>query len=72
MQRNGPIIVVIHSFEKEFDLVLGDVGVDVSEELGKLLEVELLIAFEAEALQQAIDVDVFGVYLETEFSHHHL
>lgn len=72
MKGNGAIIVVIHSFKKELDLILGDVGMYVSEELGKLLEVELLIALEAKTLKEAIDVNVLGVYLETQFSHHHL
>lgn len=47
MEGNGPIIVVVHSLEEKFDLVLGDVGMDVSKELGKLLEIELLMALEA-------------------------
>lgn len=47
MEGNGTVVVVIHSLEEKFDLVLGYVGMDVSKELGKLLEVELLVSLEA-------------------------
>lgn len=47
MHRNGAVVIVVHSLKEKFDLIFGDVGVNMSKKLGKLLEVKLLMSFEA-------------------------
>lgn len=44
---------------------------DDFQKLAKLIEIELMVRFQAHAVQKFVQVDVFGVDLKTEFRHHH-
>ncbi len=51
LQRNSAITIVIHLLKEEVDLIFNDPGVYYLEELAKLVEVELVIGFQAHAVQ---------------------
>ena len=45
---------------------------DVSQEVTELGVVELLVGFDTHAVEEFIEIYVFGIDLETELSHDHL
>ena len=50
LDRDGAVVVAVHLFEEKLHLILGDVGVDVVQELSELWEGQLVIALEAETV----------------------
>lgn len=48
MQRDRPIIVIVHLLEEEFNLLFGNIGMDMFDKLVKLWEAQLLVIFESE------------------------
>jgi hypothetical protein len=56
LQRNRPVVVAVHTLEEELDFILGYFGMNMTQELGELLEVKLLQSFKAQSLQQPVQV----------------
>jgi len=72
LQRNLAICIVIHLLEEKLDLILDDGRVNDLHKLAKLFEIELMIWFVAHTVEQFVEINVFGVDLESQFRHHHL
>jgi hypothetical protein len=65
------VAVVVDLFEEVLNFLIGDVGVDVSNEYGEFFVAELFGVLEFEGLDEFGEVDVVGVDLEAEFCHYH-
>lgn len=72
MDGDGAIFVGVHFLKKKLDLILGDARVNVLQKVTEEGEGELLLVVDSHAVEQLVEVDVLGVDLETQFSHHHL
>lgn len=48
MQRDRPIIVIVHLLKEEFNFLFGNIGMDMLDKLVELWEAQLLVIFESE------------------------
>jgi hypothetical protein len=69
VHRNGTISIFVHLLKKKLNFFFGYLGVNMLEEFRELFIVEFLQFFETQPFDQSADIDVFGVYLETQFAH---
>ena len=71
LQRDVSISIIIHLLKEELDLLFDDGRVNDPNKLAELFEIELMIGFVAHIVEQFVEVDVFGVDLESQLRHHH-